>query len=67
MSDPTNKVPPGLTDSLDKVQVLIDRIERRQDDQSKIIAEHATIIADLQKRIADLTRDVVKGGTAYDS
>ena len=65
MTDPTNKVPPGLTDSLDKVQVLIDRIERRQDDQSKIIAEHATIIADLQKRIADLTRDVLKGGATY--
>jgi hypothetical protein len=38
VTDPTNKVPPGLTDSLDKVQVLIDRIERRQDDQSKIIS-----------------------------
>ena len=61
MSDPTNKVPPGLTDSLDKVQVLIDRIERRQDDQSKIIAEHATIIADLRKRIDDLTQSIVKG------
>lgn len=65
MSDPAQKVPPGLTDSLDKIQVLIDRIERRQDDQSKIIAEHATIIADLQKRIADLTRDVLKGGATY--
>ena len=61
MTDPTNKVPPGLTDSLDKVQVLIDRIERRQDDQSKIIAEHATIIADLRKRIDDLTQSIVKG------
>jgi hypothetical protein len=65
VTDPTQKVPPGLTDSLDKVQVLIDRIERRQDDQSKIIAEHATIIADLRKRIDDLTRDTVKGGTVY--
>lgn len=58
MTDPTQKVPPGLTDSLDKIQVLIERIERRQDEQD-------TIIADLQKRIADLTRDVVKGGTTY--
>lgn len=65
MTDPAQKVPPGLTDSLDKITVLIDRVEKRQDDQSKIIAEHATIIADLRKRIDDLTRDVVRGGTAY--
>lgn len=58
MTDPTQKVPPGLTDSLDKIQVLIERVERRQDEQD-------TIIADLRKRIDDLTRDVVKGGTAY--
>lgn len=60
MSDPANKVPPGLTDSLDKIQILIERIERRQDEQD-------TIIADLQKKIADLTRDTVKGGTTYGS
>lgn len=54
MNDPANKIPPNLTDSLDKITVLIDRIERRQDDQSKIIA-------DLQKRIADLTQTIVKG------
>lgn len=60
MTDPANKVPPGLTDSLDKIQILIERIERRQDEQD-------TIIADLQKKIADLTRDTVKGGTTYGS